>query len=598
MKLRRKWLVAPVLVFSLAVFLISSGKVFGLGDELFGVRIEKGVDAPMRDGVRLSADVFRPDAPGKFPVILIRTPYDKEGHSRYSSFPDYAARKGYVVIVQDVRGRYGSEGVFIPYVQEIEDGYDSVEWAAALPYSNGKVGTQGCSYLGAVQWQLATASPPHLAAIFPQCTFANARHFFFIGGAFDLSWISWLNGRLPDIKKRRGIEGKEASPEEARNEWTRNKWKWLSYLPLRNFPLLKEFCPYYDEWLSHPDDGSYWDFANVEKKHGQVEVPAYNLTGWFDDGYGQPGAILNFLGMKKNGKTKEAREGQKLIIGPWTHCNPGTKAGDIDFGPEAAMDLNELVLRWFDFWLKGIDNGILSEPPIKIFVMGSNRWRYEQEWPLARTEYTPYYLHSLGGANSLNGNGTLDRRAPASENPDFYIYDPSNPVTDYHFEESGPRDQRPIEIRNDVLVYTSEPLAADLEVTGPITAEIWASTSAKDTDFVVKITDVYPDGYSQNITPQLSGILRARYRESESGPVLLTPGKIYKFDIGLMYTSQVFKKGHRIRVSVTSSYFPHIDRNPNTGHPFGENLETVRAEQKIYHDKIFSSRIILPQIPR
>jgi hypothetical protein len=230
--------------------------------------------------------------------------------------------------------------------------------------------------------------------------------------------------------------------------------------------------------------------------------------------------------------------------------------------------------------------------------MGSNRWRYEQEWPLARTEYTPYYLHSLGGANSLNGNGTLNQRAPASENPDFYIYDPSNPVTDFHFEESGPRDQRPIEIRNDVLVYTSEPLAADLEVTGPITAEIWASSSAKDTDFVVKIMDVYPDGYSQNITPQLSGILRARYRESESSPILLMPGKIYKFDIGLMYTSQVFKKGHRIRMAVTSSYFPHMDRNPNTGHPFGEDQEAVRAEQKIYHDKNFSSRIILPEIPR
>jgi len=583
---------------SLALFLSPPGKAFGLGGELYGVRVEKGVAAPMRDGVRLSADVFRPDAPGRFPVILIRTPYDKEAYGKYSSFPDHAAKKGYVVIVQDVRGRYGSEGGFIPYAQEIEDGYDSVEWAAALPYSNGKVGTQGCSYLGAVQWQLATAAPPHLVAIFPQCTFANARHFFFFGGTFDLSWISWLNGRLPDIKKRRGIVGKDASPEAAGDQWATDKWKWLSYLPLRDFPLLKEFCPYYYEWLSHPDDGSYWDFAAVEKKHSQVQVPAYNFTGWFDDGYGQPGAILNYLGMKKNGKTKEAREGQKLIIGPWTHCNPTPEAGDIDFGPETALDTNELVLRWFDFWLKGIDNGILSEPPIKIFVMGSNRWRYEQEWPLARTKYTPYYLHSRGGANSLNGDGTLDRNMPASEDPDLYVYDPSNPVTDFRFEESGPRDQRPIETRNDVLVYTSEPLADDLEVTGPITAEIWASSSAKDTDFVVKITDVYPDGYSQNITPPLSGILRARYRESESNPKLLTPGKIYKFDIGLMYTSQVFKKGHRIRIAVTSSYFPHMDRNPNTGHPFGEDQEVVRAMQKIYHDKDFSSRIILPEIPR
>lgn len=598
MKIRRKWLTIPFLFFSLALFLSPPGKAFGLGGELYGVRVEKGVAAPMRDGVRLSADVFRPDAPGRFPVILIRTPYDKEAYGKYSSFPDHAAKKGYVVIVQDVRGRYGSEGEFLPYAQEIEDGYDSVEWAAALPYSNAKVGTQGCSYLGAVQWQLATAAPPHLVAIFPQCTFANARHFFFFGGTFDLSWINWLNGRLPDIKKRRGIVGKDASPEAAGDRWATNKWKWLSYLPLRDFPLLKEFCPYYYEWLSHPDDDSYWDFAAVEKKHRQVQVPAYNFTGWFDDGYGQPGAILNFLGMKKNGKTKEAREGQKLIIGPWTHCNPTTEAGDIDFGPEAAMDLNELVLRWFDFWLKGIDNGILSEPPIKIFVMGSNRWRYEQEWPLARTKFTSYYLHSRGGANSLNGNGTLDRNTPASEDPDLYVYDPSNPVTDFRFEESGPRDQRPIETRNDVLVYTSEPLAEDLEVTGPITAEIWASSSAKDTDFVVKITDVYPDGYSQNITPPLSGILRARYRESESNPMLLTPGKIYKFDIGLMYTSQVFKKGHRIRVAVTSSYFPHMDRNPNTGHPFGEDQWVVRAMQKIYHDRDLSSRIILPEIPR
>ncbi len=598
MKLRKRWLVTLFLVLPLALFFVSSGQAFGLSDELFKVRIERGIDAPMRDGVKLAANVYRPDAPGKFPAILIRTPYDKEAYGKYSSFPDYAARKGYVVIVQDVRGRYASEGEFLPYVQEIEDGFDSVEWAAALPYSDGKVGTQGCSYLGAVQWQLATASPPHLVAVFPQCTFANARHFFFFGGAFDLSWISWLNGRLPDIKKRRGIEGREASPEGARNEWTRNKWGWLSYLPIRDFPLLKEFCPYYYEWLVHPEDGSYWDFADVEMKHREVEVPAYNLTGWFDDGYGQPGAILNFLGMKKNGKTKEARDGQKLIIGPWTHCDPGTKAGDIDFGPEAAVDLNELVLRWSDFWLKGMDNGILAEPPIKIFVMGSNRWRYEQEWPLARTEYTPYYLHSLGGANSLNGNGTLDCTAPALENPDVYIYDPSNPVTDFRFEESGPRDQRPIEIRDDVLVYTSEPLAADLEVTGQIKAEIWASSSAQDTDFVVKITDVYPDGYSQNITPPLSGILRARYRESESRPALMTPGKIYKLDIGLMYTSQVFKKGHRIRIAVTSSYFPHIDRNPNTGHPFGEDRDVIRAEQKIFHDKNCSSRIILPVIPR
>ena len=597
MKFRMKRLAILSLSFFSIIFLFSSARTLALQSERFEVKIEKAVEAPMRDGVKLLANIFRPDAPAKFPVILIRTPYDKERHTE-SAFPGYAAARGYVVIVLDVRGRFASEGEFLPYAQEIEDGYDSVEWAAALPYSNGKVGTQGCSYLGAVQWQLATSSPPHLVAIFPQCTYANARHFFFFGGGFDMSWISWLNGMVPDIKRRRGIEQTEVSRQEARNEWSRNKWKWLSYLPLKDLPLLKEFCPYYYEWLSHPDDGSYWDFVNVEKKHSQVTVPAYNFTGWFDDGYGQPGAILNYLGMKKNGKTKEAREGQKLLIGPWTHCNPRSRAGEIDFGPEAAIDINELVIRWCDYWLKGIDNGIMSEPPIKIFVMGDNKWRYEQEWPLARTEYTSYYLHSPGEANSLYGNGTLDRSSPNSENPDSYVYDPANPVIDYLFEQTGPRDQRPLETRNDFLVYTSEPLTTDVEVTGSMTAEIWASTSAKDTDFVVKVTDVSPDGYSQNITPPLSGIIRARYRESESRPMLLTPGEIYKFDIGLMYTSHVFKKDHRIRVSVTSSYFPHIDRNPNTGHPYGEDKDAVRADQKIYHDKKFPSRVIFPVIPR
>jgi len=583
-----------ILVFAFA-FCIFSETAFSLDEQEYQVKIEKEVAASMRDGVKLYTIIFRPDAQGKFPVILIRTPYNKESYGDDSSFPRYAAQKGYVVIIQDVRGRYSSEGEFLPYMQEINDGYDAVEWAAALPYSNGKVGMQGCSYLGAVQWQLAMAAPPHLVAIFPQCCFASARHFFFFGGAFDMSWIPWLNGRLPDIKRRRGID--VAAADQTRRKWSRDKWKWYRFLPLKELPLLKEFCPYYYEWLNHPDDGPYWDFVNVEKKHKSITVPAYNLTGWFDDGYGQPGAIINFAGMRKSGKTETAREGQKLIIGPWTHCRPTSKAGDIDFGEEAKIDLNALVIRWCDYWLKGIDNDIMDEPPIRIFVMGDNTWRYEQEWPLARTEFIPFYLHSQGKANSLNGDGSLNKQQPSGEIPDIYIYDPANPVTDYT-ERSGPRDQRSVEVRNDVLVYTSEPLASDLEATGPIKAVIWASSSAKDTDFVVKVTDVYPDGTSQNITPPLSGVLRARYRESESSPLLLSPGKIHGFTIDLMYTSHVFKAGHRIRVSITSSYFPYIDRNPNTGHAFGEDSELIRATQTIYHDEKHPSRVILPIIPR
>ena len=567
------------------------------GGKNAAVKVEKNVLAAMRDGVRLSADIYRLETADKVPIILVRTPYSKDLYAGYSDFPRLAAERGYAVIVQDVRGRFTSEGVFSPYDQELNDGYDAVEWAAALPFSNGKVGMQGCSYLGAVQWQAAVMNPPHLAAIFPQCTFANGRHFFFFSGAFDLSWISWLNGRLPDMKRRRGPAGAE-DEEKADRQWSVHKWEWLSFLPLKEFSLLKDFCPYYYEWLNHPDDGSFWDFANVEKRHGEVSVPAYNLTGWFDDGYGQPGAIRNFLGMRRNGRTPQARQGQKLIIGPWTHCNPRSKAGTVDFGPEAAVDVPALVLRWLDHWLKGVENGIMQEPPVRYFVMGDNAWRSGPGWPPAGAVPTSFYFSSRESANSLYGQGTLVRTKPGEEPPDRYTYDPANPVTDYFFETPGPRDNRPFEARNDVLVYTSEPLPQDTEVTGDIQAEVWASSSAKDTDFVVKVTDVYPSGFSQNITPPLSGIIRARYRDSESRPSLLDPGQVYRFAIDSMSTSHVFRKGHRIRVWLTSSLFPHIDRNPNTGHPFGQDAEVVVANQTIYHDAKHPSRVILPIMNR
>jgi len=562
------------------------------------IQVEKNVVALMRDGVRLRADIYRPENVDSVPLILVRTPYSKDLYAEYSSFPRLASGSGYAVIVQDVRGRFASEGIFSPYDQELNDGYDSVEWAAALPFSNGKVGMQGCSYLGAVQWQAAVMNPPHLVAIFPQCTFANGRHFFFFSGAFDLSWISWLNGRVPDIKGRQGMSGAEASEEEAERQWSAHKWEWLKFLPLKEFPLLKGLCPYYYEWLDHPDDGPFWDFANVEKKHAEVAVPAYNLTGWFDDGYGQPGAIRNFSGMLRNGRTPQARQGQKLIIGPWTHCDPRSRAGGIDFGPEASVDVPGLVLRFFDHWLKGIDNGIMREPPVRYFVMGDNIWRSGSEWPPAEAEPTSFYFSSRGAANSLYGEGTLDQAKPGRQKADRFTYDPANPVTDFFFETPGPRDNRPFEARNDVLVYTSEPLPQDMEVTGDIQAEIWASSSAKDTDFIVKLTDVHPSGESRNITPPLSGVIRARYRDSESNPALLDPGRVTRFVIGSMSTSHVFRKGHKIRAWITSSFFPHVDRNPNTGHAFGQDAEMVPADQTVYHDAGHPSRIVLPVIAR
>ncbi len=597
----KRFVLASLLVLGIVTFLFErlpaqpSGITEGSADK---VKVERNMAASMRDGVRLYADIYRPDVADKVPVILIRTPYDKEQEGNDSSFPRLAAARGYAVIIQDVRGRYSSKGEFLPYIQELNDGYDTVEWAAGLPFSNGKVGTDGCSYLGAVQWQTAVMNPPHLVAIFPQCTFSNARHFFFFGGTFDLSWIQWLNGRLPDIKRHHGIMGKSASEEAADLDWSRHKWEWLNYLPLKDFPLFKGFCPYYYDWIAHSEDGPFWDFANVEKKHSEVSVPAYNFTGWFDDGYGQPGAIRNFLGMRKNGKTPQSREGQKLLIGPWTHCEPGTKAGPVNFGGEAAVDVDELALRWFDHWLKGIDNGIMQEPPVRIFVMGKNEWRSENEWPLARAKRTSLFLTSSGPANSSAGQGRLSWQQVSGEGHDHYTYDPANPVTDYFFEQPGPRDFRSIEIRADVLVYTTPPLTSEIEVTGEIETELWASSSAPDTDFVVKVADVFPDGYSQSIAAPLSGVIRARTRDSETAPELLAPGRIYRFKIGSIFTSYVFKPGHRIRAWISSSYFPFIDRNPNTGHAFGEDGEMGPASQTVYYGRKYPSRIILPVIPK
>ena len=586
-------------MFALAILVgNTSAALLAAPGQASAVKVEKNVMASMRDGVRLSADIYLPATMDKVPIILVRTPYNKDYYGEPGSFARFAAERGYAVIVQDVRGRFSSEGVFSPYLQELNDGYDSVEWAAALPFSNGKVGMQGCSYLGAVQWQAAVMNPPHLVAIFPQCTFANGRHFFFFSGAFDLSWISWLNGRLPDLKRRRGKGTEDASEESAERQWSDHKWEWLNFLPLKEFPLLKGLCPYYYEWLDHPDDGPFWDFADVEKKHTEVSVPAYNLTGWFDDGYGQPGAIRNFLGMRRNGRTPQARQGQKLIIGPWTHCDPTPRAGAMDFGGEAAVDVPALVVRWFDYWLKGIDNGMMREPPIRVFVMGDNIWRFESEWPPAGAKPTSLYFSSRGAANSLYGDGTLSRDKPTGPKVDRYISDPANPVTDHFFETPGPRDLRPFEVRHDVLVFTSAPLPQDTEVTGDIQAEVWASSTAKDTDFIVKVTDVSPAGDSQNVTPPLSGVIRARYRDSESKPALLEPGMVYRFVINSMSTSHVFKKGHGIRAWITSSFFPHVDRNPNTGQPFGEDSRMVRATQTIYHDARHPSRIILPIIAR
>ncbi|MGH9320928.1 MAG: CocE/NonD family hydrolase [Vicinamibacteria bacterium] len=545
--------------------------------------LETDVPATMRDGVVLRADVVRPDAPGRFPAILIRTPYGKDSEWR-DSVAIRAARAGYVVVAQDVRGRFASGGLFAPYHQEGKDGYDTVEWVASLPYVDGKVGMAGLSYPGAVQWLAAMEKPPHLVTITPFMCFSTGRLFFYMGGAWDLSWISWFYLNIaPDVRAREGLPGPRTEVE-ADELWEKHREEWLRFLPLRELPALGKAAPHYYQWLSHPEDGPYWDFADVESRYDEIEIPALNLSGWHDEGYGPNGAIRNFGGTGANGS--------QLVIGPWRHGTPRldrTREGELDFGVNAGLDHDALLLQWFDYWLKGEKNGLAERKPVRIFVMGENAWREEDDWPLARRVDTSYYLRS---------GGKLSRNPPkGDETPHAYDYDPLDPVVDLHGGAQGPYDQSPLETRDDVLVYETEPLAEDLEVTGHIEVELFFSSSAKDTDFVVRLLDVHPDGRAFNLMSPTVEVIRARYRNGEDEPELLEPGVVVPIRLKNGVTSNLFRAGHRIRIHVTSSLFPHFDRNPNTGDPIGTSARTEVARQEIHHSARYPSRVILPVIP-
>lgn len=566
--------------------------------------VDRNVPVPMRDGAILRADVYRPDAAGKFPVLVMRTPYGKDGalESGGEDTISRAPRAGYAVVVQDVRGRFNSDGEFRPYHQEGKDGHDTIEWAAVQSWSNGRVGTFGLSYPGAVQWLMAMETPPHLVSVFPAMTFATARHFWYFGGGFNHDWMRWIQAYIaPDIRKRKGLPGPRTYAE-AEAEWNRRKWEWEEFLPIREFPLLTDIAPWYYEWLAQPDDGPYWAFADVTAAHSRMTVPALNFSSWYDSAYGPLGAIANFTGMRKNAATPEARRGQRLILGPWDHGDPTdheTRVGELEFGANATLDYYGLILRWHDRWLKGIPNGIDTGKPVRIFVMGENVWRDEDDWPLARARPTPFYLRSRGDAATAGGGGRLAAEPPpADEPPDRYVYDPRDPVRIANFEQQGPFDQKAVESRRDVLVFSSGPLDRDVEVTGPITAHLHIASSAADTDFGVMLADVHPDGRSFNLLSHESGWLRVRYRNSESRPELLQPDTPTEIVIGNMVTSNLFRKGHRIRVSVTSSRFPVFDRNPNTGDPFGTSTRLEAARQTVLHDAAHPSRILLPIVPR
>ena len=560
------------------------------------ILLDNRVPIRMRDGVVLHADVFRPVGNERHPVIVSRTPYSTERFPSAYEAGVYFSRRGYVYVFQDVRGRHESDGRWEPFFDDERDGYDTVEWAARQPWSNGKVGMQGGSYLGQNQWRAAQAAPPSLVTIFPSVASTSIYHdWITLNGAWRLSFnFGWgpvrQESRIMQNPGAHTVDGLHAIHYEEVQR----------HLPLNTMQhLVGRRAKFYDDWLANPDYNAYWKPLNVEEMFAKIAVPVHTFGGWFD--IFSQGTLRGYVGMSQKSATERSRRGSNIVIGAWGHGST-QKTGDVDFGPAAHVNEHALQLRWYDYWLKGIDNGLAAEPPVKLFVMGRNEWVLENEYPLARTEYRPFYFASDGKANSDRGDGVLTWQKPAGPSPaDRFRYDPNDPVPSLGGNNccgtptpAGPRDQRPIERRQDVLIYTSQPLLQEIEVTGPVKVVLHASSDAPDTDFVAKLVDVHPDGTSYNMA---EGILRARYRDSVAVPTPLTRGKVYRFEIDMVGTSVAFLRGHRIRVHVTSSHFPQFDRNPNTGARFGATREVRVAEQTILHDADHPSHILLPVIP-
>jgi uncharacterized protein len=580
------------------------------------VRTYWGIRIPMRDGIKVVADVYLPEGtmlvsavgvpraeagqmpvqPAKttsaehdrteaptnpVPAIVVRTPYGRNTDANINQGRYFAAH-GYALIVVDVRGRGDSEGSFEPYRGEGIDGYDTIEWVAAQPWCSGQVGTLGGSYLGRVQWLTALYKPPHLKAMIPIVSPSDP-------------FVEWPTGTPDPMHVCWQFLTSDRMPQNI------NQVNWdevYTHLPLIT---MDEACgrdmPLWRELFDHPSLDAWWKEICYQNRFDEIDLPVMHISGWYDDE--QIGTPRNYAGMTQFAPSEEARRAGRLIMGPWGHnVNASTKVGTLDFGANALIDLRGRQLAFFDRWLKGEENGIDEEAPVSIFVMGRNQWRQESEWPLARTQYTAMYLHSNGHANSRFGDGSLSFTQPGHESTDEYYYDPAHPVPFLTEPTSsqigGPDDYSAVHRRDDVLVYTSEPLPEELEVTGPVKVQLYAATSAPDTDFMAQLHDIWPNGYAQRLC---DGMVRVRFRKGMEEPELVEPGTAVRYEIDCWNTSHVFMPGHRIAVHITSSAFPKYDRNQNTDEPLGLTARLETALQTIFHDAEHPSAIILPVIP-
>lgn len=581
------------------IVLISLMVLFGVGfvsaQPQHDIRIVRHQEVPMSDGVVLYADVYLPEPEGQYPTLVVRTPYGVQRPGMHESMVKFA-QNGYSVVLQDVRGRYESQGEWEPFRDEAKDGYETIEWAAVQPWSNGKVGTQGGSYLGHNQWQAASQKPPHLVAIFPILASTNIyANWWGMGGAFRLSFnYGWGAVRMPNrIMLPQFWHMADYMPETMRYE------NILMHLPLIDGDLQSAGhpVPHYRDWIKHQSYDDYWKAISDEERFDQIDVPVHTLGGWFD--IFVMGTINGYVGMKNHGGTVEARSGTRMVIGPWGHGS-SQSFGGVDFTPDATLDFFELQLRFYDHHLKGIDNGLDEELPVQLFYMGANKWRSESDWPVPGTEYRNLYLTSEGSANAVRGDGRLTFTNPDQEGSDAYRYDPQNPVPTTGGNnccgtptQAGPRDQRPVERREDVLVYTSDFLDNAITIAGPVRMQLQAETDGPDTDWMIKLVDVYPNGYAMPIS---EGIIRARFREGLDKMKLLNPNQQYVYDIEMTGTANVFLPGHRIRIDINSSNFPQFDRNPNTGDDLGTSTITRVAQQTIHHGGSKASYIVLPVV--
>ena len=554
--------------------------------------------AVMRDGVKLSANVFLPVKEGRWPVILERSPYGAKQVEWYIERALFYARRGYVYVLQDVRGRYDSEGEFHPWDQEIDDGRDTLDWCGTQPWSNGKVGMMGMSYMGLDQWLAAPTGSTYLTTITPQACAADYYMYGmnYVGGAF-MHYINlpWAVGRST-----------RTTTSPLPYDW--DKQERLLPILTADEKTIGRPVEFYREWVLHSTHDEYWKKVSNFGKYQKMDMPILQIVGWLDPHV--KSLFANYEGIQRDGTALAIRQ-QKVIVGPWIHTDkPLQKYGDLDFGADSILDFYETYLRWMDRWLKGINNGVEDEPPLKLFTMGTNRWRTAEKWPLPETVWTNLYLRSGGRANSLYGDGKLSKEQGGPNEPqDHYTYNPEDPVPTLGSDANGqilPLDHRPVERRDDVLVFSTDPLDEDLEVTGPIQAYLFASSSATDTDWTVKLLDVQPEGPAINLC---ESILRARFREPGAirtgvpapgqfeNPQLMEPGKVYKFTVEVGVISIVFQKGHQIRIEVSSSDFPHWDRNLNNGGQLGVDPRIVVAKQTVYHNSEYPSHLQLPVIP-